>query len=121
MNAAIETRRFDNPDDMLDMKAAGGIAILKMKHGTVGMRAVFEPGWTWEKDEKPILGNPESCPMHHTGYAISGHLVVRMVESGVETHITPGDFFEIPAGHDAYVDGDDRVELILFAPSDHAH
>lgn len=101
MSAAIETRRFDNPDKKLDMKSAGGIAIVKMRSGSTGMRAIFERGWTWEKDEKPLLGNPQTCPMHHTGYSLSGKLVVRMVESGVETRIKPGDFFEIPPGHDA--------------------
>ena len=121
MAATIESRRFDSPDDVLDMKAAGSIAIIRMQHGTTGMRAVFEPGWTWEKDERPVLGNPESCPMHHTGYSLSGDLVVRMKDSGLETRISPGDFFEIPPGHDAYVDGEARVELILFAPAEHQH
>lgn len=121
MPSAIETRRFDSPDDRLDMKEAGGISILKMRDGTTGMHAVFEPGWTWEKDEKPLLGSPASCPMEHIGYCISGKLVVRMVETDKETRITAGDFFEIPAGHDAYVDGSERVELILFAPPEHAH
>ncbi|MDR9395441.1 cupin domain-containing protein [Roseovarius sp. SYSU LYC5161] len=118
---SIETRRFDNPDDKLDMKEHGGIDIIKMADGTTGMHAIFEPGWTWEKDEKPLLGSPDTCPMRHTGYCISGRLVVRMVETGVETPITKGDFFEIPPGHDAYVDGDERVELILFEPPEHAH
>lgn len=118
---AIETRRFESPDEYLDMKERGGIAIISMAGGTTGMHAIFEPGWTWEADEKPLLGNPESCPMHHTGYCISGVLVVRMVDTGVETRITSGDFFEIPPGHDAYVDGDDRVELVLFAPPEHQH
>ena len=121
MDAAIEVRRFDTPDDRLDMKEAGGISIIRMGDGTTGMRAVFEPGWTWEKDEKPLLGSPDSCPMDHTGYCIAGQLVVRMVDTGKETRIGPGDFFEIPKGHDAYVDGAERVELILFAPPEHAH
>lgn len=121
MNAPIETKRFDHPDDSLDMKEFGGIKIIKLSDGTTGMHAVFEPGWTWEKNEKPLLGNPASCPMKHTGYSLGGNLVVRMVDSNVETRIRPGDFFEIPAGHDAYVDGDERVELILFAAPDHAH
>ena len=121
MQSGIQTRRFDTPDDRLDMKDAGGISILKMRDGTTGMHAVFEPGWTWEKDEKPLLGSPASCPMDHTGYCISGNLVVRMVDTDTETRITAGDFFEIPAGHDAYVDGTERVELILFAPPEHAH
>ena len=121
MDNAIETRRFESPDEILDMNAAGAISIVRMKDGTSGMRAVFEPGWTWEKDEKPLLGSPASCPMRHTGYCIAGNLVVRMVDTDTETHITAGDFFEIPPGHDAFVDGAERVELILFAPPEHAH
>ena len=118
---AIETRRFDAPDQRLDMKERGGISIVKMADGSMGMHAIFEPGWTWEADEKPLLGSPDSCPMHHTGYCISGKLVVRMIDSGIETRLSSGDFFEIPPGHDAYVDGDARVELILFAPPEHQH
>ncbi len=118
---AIETRRFESPDQQLDMKARGGISIVKMADGSAGMHAIFEPGWTWEADEKPLLGSPDSCPMRHTGYCISGTLVVRMIETGVETRISTGDFFEIPPGHDGFVDGADRVELILFVPPDHQH
>lgn len=121
MASPIQVRRFDSPDDKLDMKDAGGIDIVRMGDGTTGMRAIFEPGWTWEKDEKPLLGHPPSCPMHHTGYCISGNLVVRMVDPGSETRITAGDFFDIPPGHDGYVDGSEKVELILFAPPDPGH
>ncbi len=117
----IETRQFATPDEVLDMKERGGISIVKMADGSAGMHAIFEPGWTWEADEKPLLGSPDSCPMRHTGYCISGKLVVRMIDTKVETRIRTGDFFEIPPGHDAYVDGDDRVELILFAPPEHLH
>lgn len=118
---SIETRRFEKPDQLLDMKDRGGISIVNMADGSTGMRAVFEPGWTWEADEKPLLGSPDSCPMRHTGYCMSGKLVVRMIDTGIETHISTGDFFEIPPGHDAYVEGGDRVELILFAPPEHQH
>ncbi|WP_299821539.1 cupin domain-containing protein [uncultured Jannaschia sp.] len=118
---AIETRRFETPDQCLDMKERGGISILNMADGSVGMHAIFEKGWTWEKDEKPLLGSPDTCPMQHTGYCMSGELVVRMLDTGRETRIGKGDFFGIPPGHDAYVDGDERVELILFAPAEHQH
>ena len=121
MTDAIEVRRFENPDEKLDMAEAGAISVVRMADGTAGMRAVFKPGWTWEKDEKPLLGSPDSCPARHTGYCIGGKLVVRMVATDVETRIGPGDFFEIPPGHDAYVDGDQEVELVLFAPPEHAH
>ena len=120
-NNAIETRRFETPDQLLDMKERGGISIVKMTDGSAGMHANFEPGWTWEVDEKPLLGSPDSCPMRHTGYCISGRLVVRMIDTGLETRIRTGDFFVIPPGHDGYVEGADRVELILFAPPEHQH
>ena len=70
MVAAIEVRRFDQPDECLDMKRAGAISIVKMSDGTAGMHAVFEPGWTWEKDEKPTnsstLGVLERGRWHST-------------------------------------------------------
>jgi quercetin dioxygenase-like cupin family protein len=59
--------------------------------------------------------------MRHTGYCITGTLVVRMADTNAETRIRPGDFFEIPPGHDGYVQGSERVELILFAPPEHSH
>ncbi|MBM1175179.1 hypothetical protein [Microvirga arabica] len=121
MASAIEIRQFESPDQLLDMKEHGRISIIKMADGKVGMHAIFEPGWTWEGDEKPLLGSPDSCPMRHTGYCIGGMLVVRMVDTGVETRISAGDFFEIPPGHDAYVEGTERAELILFAPPEHQH
>lgn len=120
MYPQIDTRRFDAPDQVLDMKERGRISIVRMADGAAGMLAIFEPGWVWEVDEKPLLGNPSSCPMRHTGYCISGRLVVRMVESGVETKIGPGDVFDIPSGHDGYVEGSERVELVLFAPPEKA-
>jgi hypothetical protein len=118
---AIELRRFETPDQRLDMKEMGGISVLQMADGSTGMHAIFEKGWTWEKDEKPLLGSPDACPMRHTGYCISGTLVVRMADTGLQTRIRKGDFFEIPPGHDGFVDGSERVELILFAPPEHQH
>ena len=72
MNAGIEVRRFDTPDDAIDMKEAGGISIIRMGDGTTGMRATFEPGWTWEKDEKPLLGSPDParCVTRDTASAV---------------------------------------------------
>lgn len=121
MATAIVTRRFDNPDQLLDMKEHGHISIIRLADGTTGMHAIFEPGWVWEVHEKPLLGNPDTCPMRHIGYCIAGQLAVRMVDTDVTTHIGPGDFFDIPAGHDAHVEGSKRVEVVLFAPPEHTH
>lgn len=84
MESAVEIRRFESPDDILYMNDAGGISIIKMRDGTTGMRATFEPEWTWGKDEKPLFGSPASCPMRHTGYRVAGKLVVRMADTQEE-------------------------------------
>lgn len=112
----IEQRSFRQADQCLDFRDHGRIDILKMHDGTTGVRAVLEPGWTWTADEKPLLGNPDSCPTAHTGYCVRGEVVVKMVATGKEFRIRAGEFFEIPAGHDAYVPGREACELIMFEP-----
>lgn len=71
-------------------------------------RFTFEPGWTWEKCEKPLF-NMETCPLTHQGYIISGKLLVRMVTSGKEIEYGPGDLFYIPPGHHGWVVGSEPV------------
>lgn len=116
MQPIIETRRFDHPDAVLDFANHGRIRVVTLPDGTTGMHAVFEPGWQWSTHEKPLIGNPDACPTHHVGYCLTGELVVRMVDTGAETHIRAGDFFDIPPQHDGYVEGDQRCVCILFAP-----
>jgi hypothetical protein len=118
-SSQIECRTFQQPDDKLDFAEHGKIDIVRLRDGTTGMHAVFEPGWTWSADEKPLLGDPDACPMAHIGYCIAGELIVRMVATKEEKRIRRGDFFEIPAGHDGYVPGSQRCEMILFAAPEH--
>ncbi len=116
MDLAIEKRGFDRPDTKLDFDIFGRVDIIKLNDGTTGMHALLQPGWSWATHEKPLVGNPETCPKDHVGYCISGELVVHMAASGDEKHIRGGDFFEIPAGHLAHVHGDETCELVLFTP-----
>jgi hypothetical protein len=121
MQTQVETKDFKIPDDQLNFKTHGQIDVIKLSDGTVGMLARLEPGWKWSQDEKPLLGNPDSCPMAHTGYCMAGELVIEMVDTHQESHIKAGDFFVIPPGHDGYVLGDQACELILFQAPEHAH
>jgi hypothetical protein len=120
VSSQIACRNFARPDQRLDFKDHGFIDVLQMPGGTAGMHAVLKPGWTWTQDEKPLLGNPDTCPMAHTGYCIAGERVVRMVATGEERRIRRGEFFLIPAGHDAYVPGNEACELVLMSPPEHA-
>jgi hypothetical protein len=79
-------------------------------------RAVFERGWRWSIHAKPVFGG-ESCRTAHIGYVIAGQLGIRM-DDGTEGRIGPGDAFEIPPGHDAWVMGDEPCMIVeFFAPT----
>ena len=66
----------------------GTMHIVKIDGATIG-RAVFNPGWKWSKDVKPLVGTA-SCEAAHTGYVLSGRLHVKM-DDGAEGDAGPGD------------------------------
>jgi class 3 adenylate cyclase len=90
----VEVRRFPN----------GRVDVIELDDIVVG-RMTYEPGWRWSVDVKPIAGT-DFCRYHHVGVALEGLLRVLMPD-GTELEIGPGDVFEIPPGHDAWVVGDD--------------
>ena len=63
------------------------------------------PGWHWATDVKPIAGT-ESCRYHHLGVCVQGRLGIRM-DDGTTFEVGPNSVFDIPAGHDGWVIGDD--------------
>jgi class 3 adenylate cyclase len=75
-------------------------------------RMVMEPGWHWAVNVKPIAGT-EVCRYHHLGLVVSGILHVVM-EDGTESDLGPDEFFEIPAGHLAWVIGDEPWVAVDF-------
>jgi len=66
-------------------------------------RGVFEPGWRWSEDVKPIAGT-DSCQVRHTGIVVSGRMTVR-ADDGTETTVGPGDVVVLEPGHDAWTEG----------------
>jgi len=72
----------------------------------------YEPGWRWSGDIRPIAGT-DSCQYHHLGVCLSGRLRAQMPD-GTELEIGPGDVFEIPPGHDAWVVGDEAYVSVDF-------
>lgn len=103
--ASAARRSLDDPDERMSFDH-GHIDFARFPGALVG-RAVFEPGWRWSVDVKPLAGT-ESCQVAHTGSIVSGTLRVRM-DDGTETDYGPGDAFCIPPGHDAWVLGDEPV------------
>jgi len=73
-------------------------------------RGVLEPGWRWSIDVKPLVGT-RSCEVHHLQLLLEGRFAVRM-DSGEEGEFGPGEVFDVPAGHDAWVVGEEPVVLV---------
>ncbi len=65
---------------------------------------LFQPGWRWSNDVRPIAGTAK-CEHRHIGFVVSGQLHVLM-NDGSTIDFVPGDIYEIPPGHDAWVVGD---------------
>ncbi len=107
----LQRKNFTTPDQVRKF-ATGQINIVTLDEITVG-RFVFQPGWRWSKDVKPVAGT-HSCQFRHLGFTISGSLGVRM-DDGTELVIEAGEAYEIPPGHDAWVVGDKTWDAVEFA------
>ncbi len=103
-----EHKSFDRPDDLREFPN-GRAEILEVGGAEIG-RLVFEPGWRWSNDVKPIAGT-DSCQAPHFQYHLSGRLAIRM-DDGTELVAGPGDITSLPSGHDAWVVGDEPVVVV---------
>jgi ketosteroid isomerase-like protein len=93
--------------------ATHGYAHLASAGGLTLMRGVFEPGWRWSTDVAPIAGT-DSCQTRHLGYVLAGTMRVKL-DDGAEYDIGPDDLFDLPAGHDAWVVGDEACVMVDYS------
>jgi class 3 adenylate cyclase len=98
----LQARLFDAPDELRTFPLAR-IEMVKLDELQVG-RCRFEPGWRWSAAFGELLGTT-SCPIRHLGYAIAGSMRV-LTDDGQTIDIGPNSVFDIPAGHDKWVIGD---------------
>jgi hypothetical protein len=103
-----EHRSFAEPDEVRTFPH-GRAEIVKVGGAEIG-RLVFEPGWRWSDDVRPIAGTP-SCQAPHMQFHVSGRLAIRM-DDGTEFVAGPGDVTSLPSGHDAWVVGDETVVTV---------
>ena len=111
-----EVKNIDTPDERRTFEH-GSLDVVNLTGATIG-RAVFQPGWKWSTDIKPLVGT-QSCQVAHTGYIISGRLGVRM-DDGHEYDFGPGDAHVVAPGHDAWVVGDEPCIALDFAATGNA-
>jgi hypothetical protein len=103
-----EHKSFQAPDETREFPH-GNASILNIGGGSVG-RLVFQPGWRWSADVKPIA-NTASCEAPHFQYHVSGRLGIKM-DDGTEFIAGPGDITSLPSGHDAWVVGDEPAVVV---------
>jgi cupin domain len=115
---AVEVKNFDSPDETRPFEGKGQANVVNLAGHPVG-RGVFEPGWKWSNNVKPIAGT-DSCQVSHLGYCVSGQMKIYM-DDGSEAEVGPGEAVAIPPGHDAEVVGDEPCVIIDFGEiSDYA-
>jgi quercetin dioxygenase-like cupin family protein len=103
-------KNLDTPEETRPFEGGTGqLELVNLDHRPVG-RATFLPGWRWSEHVKPIAGTA-SCQAAHLGYFVSGRMVVQM-DDGQRMEYGPGDFAEMPPGHDAWIVGDEPCVVI---------
>jgi len=73
-------------------------------------RGEYLPGWKWSKHAGPQTGKNSEA---HIGYIISGQMIVQSPD-GKEITVGPGDGFEMPPEHDAWVIGEETCIALDF-------
>jgi hypothetical protein len=75
-------------------------------------RFELKKGWRWSTDIKPLV-KTEWCEAPHFQYLISGRFHTKL-KDGTEFEAKAGDVYSVPAGHDAWVVGDEPAVGIEF-------
>ncbi len=101
MGDSIQVKSHNSPDETRTPDKTK-LELVNLSYGTVG-RLTLQPGWRWSECIKPVV-QTDSCQNHHVGYAVSGTIVVKL-GNGDQATIKAGDSYEIPPGHDAWVEG----------------
>jgi hypothetical protein len=104
----FESKSCASPDEVRTPPKTR-VEIVRLSGFTLG-RFNLEPGWRWSECIKPVV-KTDLCQIAHVGYVISGRLTLRL-KDGTEKKIAAGEFYTIPPGHDAWVEGNEPVVAI---------
>ena len=104
----LSSKSFDAADETRTPDKTK-VEVVRLSGATVA-RLTFQPGWRWSECVKPVVGT-ESCQARHVGAMVSGRLHV-VHDDGSVAELGRGEAYVIEPGHDAWVVGDEPVEVI---------
>ena len=104
----IQKKNLDTPDEVRRFPKGIG-QLVRIGSLSIG-RGVLEPGWRWSTSVKSIQGT-SSCQIHHLQVLLAGRFGVQM-DGGETGEFGPGDVFDVPPGHDAWVVGPDPAVIL---------
>jgi mannose-6-phosphate isomerase-like protein (cupin superfamily) len=108
--ARLEKKSFNAPDER---RTPANTTMDTVRFGDrLVTRITYQPGWRWTTDIKPAAGT-ELCQVNHFLYVVSGRTHVVMSD-GTELDLGPGEVATVPAGHDAWVLGNEACVLLDF-------
>jgi hypothetical protein len=110
--SAGSRKSLDSSPDETHIFEKGKIDLANFSDDVTIGRAIFEPGWSWEKCVKPIA-KTNSCQAPYTMYIISGRMKVVM-DDGTEAESGHGDAVIVPPRHNAWVVGNESYVAIDF-------
>jgi len=107
---SVTVKSIEHPDEVRTMPNGNGQGAIVNVGGMMVARGELQPGWRWSNDLRALAGTT-SCAFPHTGIVLAGCLHIEM-DDGSATELRPGDVYSIPAGHDAWVVGNEPVQTI---------
>jgi class 3 adenylate cyclase len=105
----IRRANLDDPHGQRSISRGNG-SMARIGPLAIG-RATLEPGWRWSEDLRPMVGT-EWCQAHHLHVLLAGRFAVRMADADAHEEFEPGDVFDVPPGHEAWVVGGEPVVIL---------
>jgi hypothetical protein len=106
----LEKKSFNAPDER---RTPPNTTMETVRFGDRAVaRITYQPGWHWINDIKPVAGT-DLCQVNHFVSVLSGEIHVVMAD-GTALDLRSGDIATIPAGHDAWVVGNEPSVFLDF-------
>lgn len=102
---------FAEPDELIELDTVRSEMITR--GGTTVSHDIQQPGWRWSTHIRPLV-KTDWCTVRHIGVVVRGQMHF-LLEDGMEFDVGAMSLMDVPAGHDAWVVGDEPVETIAWS------